>query len=140
MPAYIVYKNDVFNIYSTVSDGFYFETGITEKELYRFIRMEQGETAVADLPDRIDRAKSQGSSSLLGHSFEELAECNVIGLSVEQCIKKYMTIAEWSTPMSMKEALRICVDQLKLLVDTEHIYDDETGKFLSFKMLDGMLK
>lgn len=148
MPSYIVYKNDAFNIYTTVADGFYFETGITEKELYDYIKSDQGEQGVVTLPNRINRAKEQGSSSLLGHTFEDLAGCNVERLSVQECIDKYMTVPkliadadkDWVPPMSEKEALRICVAQLKDVVGNENVYDDERGKSISFKDLERMIK
>lgn len=92
MPAYIVHKDGVYNIFTTVADGFYFESGLTSEQLFDYIRGSQGQSGVDGLPKRIERAIKNGSSSILGHTLEDLAECNNEGLSVDECIEKYMTL------------------------------------------------
>lgn len=92
MAAYIVHKDGVYNIYTTVSEGFYFESGLTINELFDYIRASQGQIGVDQLPERIERSIIQGSSSKMGYTFEDLAACNAERLSVDDCVEKYMTL------------------------------------------------
>jgi hypothetical protein len=147
MPAYIVHKDGAFNIYTTVADGFYFDVALTGSELAEFYKAEHGESGMHEYPERVARAVENGTSSLIGHDLKGLIECNAEGMPYDKCIEKYLTLPVAHqvveepvvTPTTLKEALRICVSQLKELTSNQYIYDDVSGKKISLVELDKLI-
>ena len=99
MGTIIVHHKGVYNLYTTIADGFYFEGGLTLKQLKYYIKEEYGKQGVRELPQRLERAHKTGTSSLLDKSLTDTLTCNRAGkneaqLSVNQCIKQFLTIQE----------------------------------------------
>ena len=97
MPTYIIQHNNVFNLYTTVADGCYFNSGLTLEELKEWYKEEYGNRGLEDLQPRIDRALEKGTSSLLDNSLKDCISCNRAGpkeskLSYNKFINKYLVI------------------------------------------------
>jgi len=99
MPTNIIHKDGVYNFYSTVSDGAYFESGLTLEQLTEYYRQEYGESAMADLPARLERAQARGTSCMIMRSLESTISCNRAGprethMSFEDFVAKFLTLSE----------------------------------------------
>jgi len=92
----ICHKNERYNIYCTVSDGFYFESSLNIDQLKYFIKEEYGDDGINNLSGRLDRAHKTGTSSIHGDDLESLLCCNRAGLdekklSIEQCVNNFLS-------------------------------------------------
>lgn len=92
MANFIIHKDGVFNLYTTICDGAIYDSGLTEEQLYEHFRLEYGESGVRALPPRLERAKEKGTSAVMYDSLEELVSENLEKLSTEDFIAKYLTI------------------------------------------------
>lgn len=97
MPSYIIQKNNVFNIYTTVADGCYFESGLTLEQLKEWYEFEYGKRGMVDFDQRIERCMVKGTSSLIDNSLEDCVSLNRAGpretrLSFQEFVDKYLTI------------------------------------------------
>lgn len=79
MPQYIIHKDGVFNVFSTVVDAPLIERGLSHDELQDWYRQMNGEAAMAELPERVARAVSTGTSALTGTTLQELIAFNRAG-------------------------------------------------------------
>lgn len=97
MPAHIIQHNNVFNVYTTVSDGCYFESGLTLEQLREWYQFGYGNRIMLDFDERIERCMVKGTSSLIDNSLEECVSLNRAGpretcLSFQEFVDKYLTI------------------------------------------------
>lgn len=79
MPQYIIHKDGVFNVFSSVVDAPLIERGLTLEELQEWFRFMQGSAAMVELPERVERALATGTSALSGTTLQELIACNRAG-------------------------------------------------------------
>lgn len=63
MPHYIIQKDGVYNLYSTIVDYCCLENGLSLDEFKEYYRNEYGEHVMAQLPDRLARADETGCSA-----------------------------------------------------------------------------
>ena len=97
MPGIICHNGGRYNIYSTVSDGFYWESSISREQLEAYTKEEHGDRGLRELPARLERAHKKGHSSLVDN--EELDSflcCNRAGeneaqLTTQECIDKFLS-------------------------------------------------
>jgi hypothetical protein len=92
MGGVIIQKAGVFNIYGTIADGPYFESGITEEQLRFFILEEEGAQGLSRLPARLHNAFQKGTSSMIDRTLEDTICCNSENLGVDEFVEKYLTI------------------------------------------------
>lgn len=97
MPAYIIHHNNTFNVYSTITDSCYFESGMTIDELKEWYELEYGKRSMIDFDLRIERCIKNGTSSFLHSSLKECVSANRAGpnetrISYQKFIDKYLTI------------------------------------------------
>ena len=92
MAQFIIHKDGVFNLYTTICDGAIYDGGLTEEQLYEHFRREYGESGVRALPPRLERAKEKGTSAMMYDTLEELVSENSEKISAEEFIAKYLTI------------------------------------------------
>lgn len=92
MSEVIIYHEGAYNIYSSISDGPFFESGLTLDQLKQFIKDEYGTQGLRDLDTRLEKAHKNGSSGLRGSTLRETISSNAEGLFTEQFIQKYLTI------------------------------------------------
>lgn len=79
MADFILHRDGVYNIYSTVVDDCFFTPGLTLEQLTEHIRERHGTRGLEALPDRLDRAREKGTSSILDDSIEDCVCCNRSG-------------------------------------------------------------
>lgn len=96
MPNVICHHKGKYNLYTTIADGFCYESALTLEQLEQVIKERQGSDGIARLPERLERAHIFGHSGLFGGSLNELLLCNRAGenekhLSYEECINKFLT-------------------------------------------------
>jgi hypothetical protein len=97
MPQYIIHKDGVYNIYSTVVDAPFYEGGLTREQLEQIIREEQGEQGIRFLPERLERAHRKGTSSHIDDSLEGCVSCNRAGekeaeLPFDEFVRRFLTL------------------------------------------------
>lgn len=97
MPSYIIQHNNVWNIYSTVSDGCYWNSGLTLEELKEWYKEEYGRSGMLELDSRIERALEIGTSSRMDKDLRECISCNRAGpdeahMSYKKFIDKFLVI------------------------------------------------
>lgn len=97
MPNYIIQHENVYNIYSTVSDGCWFESGLALEELKEWYASEYGKSGMADFDLRIERCLQKGTSSLIHDSLKNCVRCNRAGpkesrLQFSDFVNQYLTI------------------------------------------------
>ncbi len=99
MSQLILHKDGAYQIYSTISDGPYYVTALTLKQLRTHIRKTYGESGIRDLPQRLERAHRTGCSSVENMSLSDVIACNRAGpeeseLSLDEFVAQHMTLPE----------------------------------------------
>ena len=97
MGEFILHNNGVYNLYSTISDGLRFISGLTKAQLEFFIKDQYGQQGINALPERLERAHKNGTSEIGAECIENTLWCNRAGknesyLSTQQIIKKFLTL------------------------------------------------
>lgn len=100
MPTYIIQHNNIFNMYTTVSDGCYFSSGLTLEELKEYYKEENGNQGMHDLDARLERALVKGTSAFNDKDLKDTISCNRAGekesnLSFDDFVSKFLTINEY---------------------------------------------
>jgi len=90
MGQLILHKNKVYNIYSSIVDDCLFEDGLTLDELTQEIKEEFGNSGLRELPVRLERAHTKGTSSLIYDSLEESINCRLESITLEEFYDKYL--------------------------------------------------
>ncbi len=95
MPTVIIGHKEKYNMFSTISDGCYFEEGATEDELREWYQAEYGKSSMAEFENRLKRCKEKGTSSQIDPDLESVICCNRAGkdeafVPYEEFIKKYL--------------------------------------------------
>ena len=88
MSELIIHRNGVYNIYSSVSDGPYFESGLTIEQLTLWTKEKYGNVGLERLPGSLERAHLKGSSGLSGRTLADTIASNVEGLTEDQFCPK----------------------------------------------------
>lgn len=65
MANIICHHEGKYNLYSTIADGFIYESSIDLEQLNYIIDIQLGKTGLSSLPERIERARKNGHSSLV---------------------------------------------------------------------------
>ncbi len=86
-----------YNLYSSIADGFIYNSSISLEQLNRIIEIQYGKTGLSSLPERIERAQKNGHSSRVDDpGLDGFLCCNRAGdneefLSTSECIKRFLT-------------------------------------------------
>ena len=97
MPAYIIHHDGAYNLYSTISDGCWFEHGITLEQLHDVIGEEHGrQGSIDELPARLERAHETGCSGF-GWTLDQCISGNRAGTNEsevprDEFIRKFLTL------------------------------------------------
>ena len=98
MGEIICHHEGRYNIYSTISDSFYFEASISLEELTKWVKEEYGNSGLRELDHRLERAHRNGHSgrSMLEGTLEDFVGCNRAGedeenLSYEECLRRFLS-------------------------------------------------
>jgi hypothetical protein len=96
MANIICHNNGCYNIYSTVADGFRFESSIDIDQLRLLIKDEHGQRGLDGLEQRLERAHKFGHSALFNETLDDFLCCNRAGkneahLTTEQCIAEFLS-------------------------------------------------
>ena len=99
MGRLILHNNGAYQIYTTVADGPCYETALTLDELHAVLRYEGGQSAIDELPQRLERAHATGCSSALGMTLLESIACNRAGpkeakVEPEDFIRRWLTLPD----------------------------------------------
>lgn len=99
MPTYIIHKDGVYNLYSSVVDACYFVSGLTLAQLEAWYLEEYGINGMGDLPDRLERAHKKGTSCQLSEGLQRFLNCNRAGeneanLPYEEFVARFLTIRD----------------------------------------------
>lgn len=91
----IIYKDNAYNLYCTVSDGPYFVKAITLSQLEEYVKERWGQEGLKELPRRLEHAHKTGCSSS-GSTLSDCIYCNRAGenekrLQVTEFIKQFLT-------------------------------------------------
>lgn len=94
MAKIICHHEGRFNIYCTISDGFYFVESLDLEQLEYWHQEEYGRSV--DLSPRLERAITKGSSSIYEQDLESTLICNRAGeqeahLSFDECIERFFS-------------------------------------------------
>lgn len=92
MPQYVIYKDGGFNIYSTISEGCYFESALSRKQMMSYLsshNMKRPE-------ERIRKAEETGTSARTMTLTDIVNQSNLnmpteYQLTFEQFVEKYLT-------------------------------------------------
>lgn len=98
MSGIICHHKGKYNVYSTVADGFYFESALSLERLQSWVQSEYGAKGLAELPARLERAHKNGHSSMvfIDEDLDRFLLCNRAGdnekhLSTSECIKRFLS-------------------------------------------------
>lgn len=98
MPSFIVHRKGAYNIFSTVSDMFYFEPAATLSELEEWYQAEYGNPGMKTLTERLERAHATGCSAYQPFDgIDWIIDSNRCGemettLSESECIARFLTL------------------------------------------------
>lgn len=96
MANIICHCNGRYNIYSTVSDSFWYNSSISLKQLTHVIIDLYGNQGYRELHERVNRAHKYGTSAISRDSLEDLLTGNRAGkdeqeLSAQECIDIFLS-------------------------------------------------
>lgn len=96
MSQYIIHKDGVYNIYSTVIDAPFYKGGLSLEQLECVIKQYDGISGLDALPKRLERAHSYGTSAIHEASLESTIASNRAGkgelhLSNDVFIEKFLS-------------------------------------------------
>ena len=98
MALIILQRNDVYNIYTSICDSCYFDSGITKDQLISFWKEEYGNSKMYELEVMIKRALLTGCSSRM-YTFDEIISFNHSAIDIEnpnmphdEFVNKFLTI------------------------------------------------
>jgi len=100
MATTILHHNGAYNIFTSISDGMYWEEALTLDQLKEWYKEENGNQGLHELVGRLERAHKTGSSNRDGETIEDCYEsckygCNgdtTNGLSYDEFILRYLTL------------------------------------------------
>jgi hypothetical protein len=96
MAHFIIHRNGVYNIYSTITDSPLFDNGLTLEQLENYTKEEYGNHGLEGLPQRLRRAQKTGTSernsSLMSTIFCNRAGPNESELSFDEFVKEFLTL------------------------------------------------
>lgn len=97
MPVHIIQHNNVFNVYTTIADGCYFESGLTLDELKEWYKEEYGNNGMMELDQRLERVLKKGTSAINDTDLKDTISCNRAGkneeyMSYQKFIDKFLVI------------------------------------------------
>jgi hypothetical protein len=83
-------------MFSTVSDMFLFDRGLSLEELEEIYGREHGEVGMRELPQRLERARKYGTSWIDPENLEDTLATNQHGddgepISYDECIKRFLS-------------------------------------------------
>jgi len=93
----ICHHDGRYNIYCSISDGFYWKSSISYDQLKEWYRDEYGRRGMLDFEERVKRAKETGTSCRIDRDGLESFLCvnrageNESFLSIEECIKRFLS-------------------------------------------------
>lgn len=92
MPQYVIYKNGGFNIYSTISEGCYFESALSRKQMVAYLSSQKMKRP----EERVQKAEETGTSSRTLTLTDIVDQFNLSfppehQLTFEQFVQKYLT-------------------------------------------------
>ena len=89
MLCVIVHNKGKYNIYSTISNSFFFDSSMDENELRAWYKAYYGYNSMFNFEQKLIRAKEKGLFFPINDSIEDLLSSNECGKN-----KKYMPINE----------------------------------------------
>ena len=92
MSEVIIHHNGAYNIYSSISDSPFFESGLSLEQLTAYTEDEYGRVGLERLPQSLERAHAKGSSGLSSRTLHDVIAANSERLTDKQFIEKYLTI------------------------------------------------
>ena len=100
MARFIIHSGGKYNIYGTITDAPYFTEGCTLDQLKNWIKENEGQSGLDDLPPRLERAHRKGTSCL--DDDEDLYStiiCNRAGKN-EKCLEFEEFVEQFLAPVS----------------------------------------
>lgn len=99
----IIHHNGAYNVYDEVTGLPLFKRGLSEQELTVYIEHEYGQQGLNALPERLKRARAQGTSSVDCPSLEDQLSTNRVGdnetpLSSQAFIRQFLTAPQPDKP------------------------------------------
>lgn len=96
MANIICHHNGKYNLYTTIADGFCYESALTLDQLQEIVKEQQGRNGLDQLPARLERAHKNGHSAREGRTLEDFLYCNRAGeneehLSFNECINRFLS-------------------------------------------------
>lgn len=96
MGQLICHHKGRYNIYTTVSDGFYWEPSISLEDLEKYTKDQYGAVGLHELPQRLKRAKEKGVSSHIDKDLSAAIGLNHAGkdgkrLTYNECIERFLS-------------------------------------------------
>lgn len=103
----IIYDNGAFNLYSSISDGLYFDHALTEEQLREWLLNDAIQTAKDSIDRRIATAIKRGSTSMI-LSMEDVlhtvAAVHDLDPDIGTMIEKYLTLPENPGPVVVNKS------------------------------------
>ena len=92
MPQYVIYKDGGFNIYSTISEGCYFESALSRKQMMSYL----SSANIKRPEERVQKAEETGSSARTMTLTDIVKQSNLdmppeYQLTFDQFVQKYLT-------------------------------------------------
>lgn len=96
MASIICHHKGRYNIYSTVSDRFKFDSSMNLQELKEYIKEELGRKGLEKLPRRLKKVHKRGHSGFPPDSLTDTLCCNRAGenettLTTQECIERFLS-------------------------------------------------
>jgi hypothetical protein len=96
MAKIICHHNGKYNFYTTIADGFCYESALTLEQVREVVKEQSGQIGLDQLPSRLDRAHKNGHSSIFGGTLEDFLHCNRAGeneehLSFGECVRQFLS-------------------------------------------------
>jgi hypothetical protein len=96
MANIICHRNGKYNFYTTIADGFCYESALTLEQVREVVKQQSGQNGLDQLPERLERAHKNGHSAMDGGTLEDFLCCNRAGeneahLSFDECVRRFLS-------------------------------------------------
>jgi len=130
MAQTIIGHNNVYNLFSSITDTPVFEGGLTLHQLKDYIKEELGNSGLASFDQRISKVSINGTSCAVSRNLEEDVSIYLEreDTTLEEFIKKYLTLSGEVSCMKIKYLEKVTYENILDSIKNEKLVLENSGK------------
>ena len=130
MAQTIIGHNNVYNLFSSITDTPVFESGLTLHQLKDYIKEELGNSGLASFDQRISKVSINGTSCAVSRNLEEDVSIYLEreDTTLEEFIEEYLTFKKENSSVKIKYLEALEYDNILDSIANEELFIDFSGE------------